>query len=122
MNTEIRLAVSPFGAVTSDELESIVLELKDEIEQATRFETPVSETHVQNEGTLGPEWVPVLVAVLSAPVAVEMTKGILSIVQDWLSRRKPVKITFHGPKGSYAITGENVGARDLSEVVASIIE
>jgi hypothetical protein len=119
---ELQLIVSPLSAATTkDELEEITLELKDEIEQSNIFGVSVNETQKHNAGTLGPEWLPVLAAILSAPVAIEATKGLVTIALDWLRRRKLVGITLKGPKGEYVIKGEGLTGDEIAKVAAKIV-
>jgi hypothetical protein len=122
MPTEIRLTVSPNDpTVTSQDLEELVLELKAEIEQSSNYSIPVNETQGHNEGALGPEWLPVLTAILSAPVAIQTVKSLFNIIGDWIKRRKPVMITIEGPKGKYVITGENMSGDEIQRVAAKIV-
>src|SRR5258708_15601011 len=101
MSAELRLTVVPTDPIPPDQLEELVLELKNDIEQSSNFGIPIRETQRKNEGTLGPEWLPVLTAVLAAPVALEIAKGLVVIITELMKRRKPVEITIDGSKGKY---------------------
>jgi len=122
MTNTIRLAISPtVGTLKPQDIESLVLEIKDEVEQSDTFGISLSETQQKNKGTLGPEWLPVLTAVLSAPVATLAVKGLIITLQDWLRRRKPVTITIEGPKGNYTITSVNMSGEEIERVVTKIV-
>ena len=121
MPFQISLTIVPETATLSaKKLEELVLELKDEIEHSSSFGPSISETHRKNDGTLGPEWVPVLTAILSPPIAVEAVKGLVTIVCDWMRRRKPVTVTIEGPKGRQIITGTNMTGDEIGKIVTKI--
>jgi hypothetical protein len=121
MTTEISLSVvAEHTEIPSAEVEQAVLELKQEIEHGSNFSIPVNETQEKREGTLGPEWLPILVAILASPVVVEGMKGLIQIVNDWLKRRRPFKVILKGPKGSYTISGNNITPDDLASIARNI--
>jgi hypothetical protein len=109
------------GAVDTRELESLVLELKTEIEAAPTSGFQISETQGKNEGALGPEWLPILTAIVSSQVAVEITKGIITTIRDWLRRRKPVEVTIKGPKGEYTITGSQLSSTEIERISEKVV-
>jgi phage/plasmid-associated DNA primase len=107
------------GANSAD-LENSVLELKDQIEHSLEG-IVINETHKKNDGALGPEWLPVLTAILSAPVAIEMVKGVVTIVLDWMRRRKNVTLTIEGPNGKHVFSGTNLSGEEISQIAKKVV-
>jgi hypothetical protein len=66
-------------SMDSRELEDLVLELKSEIDVAPISGFQIHETQQQNEGALGPEWLPILTAIVSSHLAVEVVKALAII-------------------------------------------
>src|SRR4051794_25121909 len=115
--SEIQIRLEPTNArVTADELESSIVELRSELEAFSDHPIRIDEKKKKSEGTLGPEWLPVLVAVLAAPATTEAVKGLISIVTDWLKRRKAIRIILTGPNGEYVISSENVSELSAKEI------
>ena len=120
-DTELTLAFAPTEAgVNSSDLEKLVLELKSEFDAAPVSGYQINETQEKNEGTLGPEWLPILTAVVSSQLALEVTKGLISTIRDWLSHRKPVAVTIKGPKGDYTITGSSLTSAEIEKIAEKV--
>jgi hypothetical protein len=118
----LTFTVAPTNAgVDSSDLEKLVLELKSEFNVAPTAGFQISETQGRNEGTLGPEWLPILTAVVSSQLALEVTKGLISIIRDWLSHRKPVAVTIKGPKGEYTLTGEALTSAEIEKIAERVV-
>jgi Effector Associated Constant Component 1 len=118
----LTFTVAPTDAgVDSSDLEKLVLELKSEFNAAPTAGFQINETQGKNEGTLGPEWLPILTAVVSSQLALEVTKGLISIVRDWLSHRKPVVVTIKGPKGEYKLTGEALTSGEIEKIAERVV-
>ncbi len=107
--------------VGSAELEKFVLELQSEFNAAPAAAFQIKETQGKNPGALGPEWLPILTAVVSSQLALEVTKGLISTVRDWLSHRKPVVVTIKGPKGEYTITGESLTSAEIEKIAERVV-
>ena len=75
-DTELTMEFVPTeGGVDTSDLEDLVLELKSEFQAAPTTGYQINETQRKNEGALGPEWLPILTAVVSSQLAVEVAKG-----------------------------------------------
>jgi len=122
MTNAFEITISPIAdSLTSQELEECTLDLKTEIEQSGTFGISVSETQQKNDGMLGPEWLPVLTAILSAPVAIKAIEGLIRLLQDWMRRRKPISISLKGPKGKYTLTADNMSADEMKRIAEKLI-
>src|SRR4051794_5810707 len=116
-DTELTFIFTPTESdIDSSDLEKLVLELKSELDTAPMAGFQINETQGKNQGTLGPEWLPILTAVVSSQLVLEVTKGLIAIVKDWLSHRKPVAITIKGPQGEYTIAGESVTSEEVEKI------
>jgi hypothetical protein len=121
MSIQLSLKIAPAAAtVTADELERLVLELKSEIEQSQNPAVRVDETKRINKGALGPEWLPELTIILSSAVGIEVIKGLVTIVCEWMKRRKPVTVVIVGPRGSHMIAAENMSSEDIQRIASKI--
>ena len=122
MDPKLLIAVEPNQEeMAKSELEELVLELQSEIQSDRLTGFQIDETHRQNPDALGPEWVPILTAVVSSHLAVEVTKGLVSIIRDWLARRKPVQVTIKGPRGDYTITGDHLSGPELEKIALKVV-
>ena len=120
MNDRLNLTVLPAGEeMTPRELERLVLELKSELE--TGVDATIRENSRQREGTLGPEWLPVLTVLIGAPVTAEIAKAIVSVVRDWWRRKKPVTVSITADDGkAYVITGSNLTGEEIAIIVGRL--
>ena len=86
--------------------EEDVLDLKDWLENADVAGLSVTETSEQREGTMGPEWVPILTALLSGPAVIVLANA----VRDWVKyRKKKLKAVIVKADGtSITIESENM--------------
>jgi hypothetical protein len=121
-STELHLICTPTSSsVDSRELEELVLELKSEIERAPGSGYQIKETYRHNKDALGPEWLPILTAIITSHLAVELVKSLTSLVREWLARQKPVTVTIKGPNGEYTVTGEHMAGAEIERIAAHIV-
>src|SRR5688572_12015309 len=118
---KLNLSVVLMGEANARRIESLTLDLKAEIEQASRYSIPVRENHHDVSGSLGPEWLPILTAVVAAPITSEVVKGLFGIVSSWISRQRGVSVTIEGPKGKVTFSNKNIPPSDVEAAVRLIM-
>ena len=118
--SSITLAFSELARRHSDsarELERAVQVAKREFE---RNGVIVSETHIERPATLGPEWVPILTAVLSTPAVLIGIRAIRDVLKSWLQEHATLSVTLKRDGMELTVNAKNIDSLAEREIAKSL--
>jgi len=99
------------------ELEDILGEARVALESAELPGLTTEETHAKREGKLGPEWLPILTATLSAPAVLLAIRAVRDVLKEKISKDKKLSIKISANKGEVLIDSSNISEDKLGEII-----
>lgn len=96
-------------------LESAVHLVKDDLE---RSGISVKETYSNPQGTLGPEWLPVLTAILSGPAILLSIRAIRDVLKTYLTNRSSLTVIVKKDGKEVTLDARNIDSVSEHEIAA----
>ena len=118
MRTHVKFAfeLSEPEAYTG-ELENIVTDARVALESADIPGLTTKETQQKRDGKLGPEWLPVLTALLSAPAVLLAIRAVRDVLKEKIKKIKKLSIKISTEQGEAVLNSENVDDEQIKEII-----
>lgn len=116
---EVRFADSG-NTNASTSLEEVVKLTKDEMLSNDQADFIVRETFVDRPGRMGPEWLPVLTAILSAPAVLLAIEEMFKIIKARLADSPSLIVTLANGPTTVTITSYSADRMSASEIAQAL--
>jgi hypothetical protein len=99
------------------ELESAIHTVKTELE---RQGLSVQENYAERSGTLGPEWLPILTAILSGPAVLVSIRAIRDVLKTYLVHHGSLTVTVKRNGNQIVLDAKNIDSVSESKIAESL--